>query len=211
LQAFPEHDRLNIFAQIPARSVTGVRPGYTLLEMLTTVGAMIIILGLMVSLARSVRSASAQELTKDLLHKLDVLMDQYEARFGALPNIAPFIPDNPAAMSESMLQHNAYQNNRQLVAVLRAQAGLSDQSFGGLPDAIYNDAVLRDAWGSPIVYMPGMNPAIGMAPKDRRFFFSAGPDGKYLTQEDNLYSYEEAPVPAKPDAGVSATATRPAY
>ena len=202
---------MNIFAQIRTRPALRVRPGYTLLEMLTTVGAMIIILGLMVSLARSVRSASAQELTKDLLHKLDVLMDQYEARFGALPNVAPFIPDNPAAMSESMLQHNAYQNNRQLVAVLRAQAGLSDQSFGGLPDAIYNDAVLRDAWGSPIVYMPGMNPAIGMAPKDRRFFFSAGPDGKYLTQEDNLYSYEETPVPPKPNAAVSAAATSAAH
>ena len=187
-----------------------LRPGYTLLEMLTTVGAMIIILGLMVSLARSVRSASAQELTKDLLHKLDVLMDQYEARFRALPNIAPFIPDNPAGMSEATLQHNAYQNNRQLVAVLRAQAGLNDQSFGGLPDAIYNDAVLRDAWGSPIIYMPGMNPLIGMAPRDRRFFFSAGPDGKYLTQEDNLYSYEEGPAAGKIDVSVPPAATRPA-
>ena len=178
--------------------------------MLTTVGAMIIILGLMVSLARSVRSASAQELTKDLLHKLDVLMDQYEARYGTLPAIAPFFPDSPATVTESALQHNAYQNNRELVAALRAQVGLNDQSFGGLPDAIYNDAILRDAWGSPIVYMPGMNPVIGMAPKDRRFFFSAGPDGKYLTQEDNLYSYEEAPAPGKAEGATAAKAERAA-
>jgi hypothetical protein len=43
----------------------------------------------------------------------------------------------------------------------------------------------------PIVFMPAMNPAIGMAPQNRRFFFSAGPDRNFLTQEDNLYSYEE--------------------
>lgn len=194
---------------ISSRLEVRSRRGYTLLEMLTTVGAMIIILGLMVSLARSVRSASAQELTKDLLHKLDVLMDQYESRYGTLPAIASFIPDNPASMSESTLQHNAYQNNRELVAALRAQVGLNDQSFGGLPDAIYNDAILRDAWGSPIVYMPGMNPGIGMAPKDRRFFFSAGPDGKYLTQEDNLYSYEEGPAPGKLEGASPTGADRP--
>jgi type II secretory pathway pseudopilin PulG len=166
--------------------------------MLTTVGALIIVLGLMVSLARSVRSASAQELTKDLLRKLDSMMDQYEARHHSLPNLPAFIETTETDLSEASLLHKSTQNNHQLLAVLRAEAGLADQSLGGgLPDAIYNDAFLRDAWGTPIIYMPAMHPSIGMAPQNRRFFFSAGPDGQFLTQEDNLYSYEEAPPAAR--------------
>ncbi|HEX4797450.1 MAG TPA: type II secretion system protein [Humisphaera sp.] len=170
------------------------RRGYTLLEMLTTVAALIIVLGLMVSLARSVRSASAQELTKDLLRKLDVLMDQYYAANGRLPDIAPLVPAEEWQMTEPVLQRNAYQNNRQLVGALKAQAAMDPQTFVGLPDTVFNDAILRDAWSTPIVYMPRMHPSIGTAPQNRRFFFSAGPDGQFLTQEDNLYSYEETPL-----------------
>jgi type II secretory pathway pseudopilin PulG len=170
------------------------RAGYTLLEMLTTVAALIIVLGLMVSLARSVRSASAQQLTRDLLRKLDALMDKYQAANGRLPTIASFIPAGEGQLKEAALQRNAYINNRQLVAALRAEAGLGDETFGGLPDTVFNDAILRDAWGTPIVYMPALHPAIGTAPQNRRFFVSAGPDGQFLTQEDNLYSYEELPA-----------------
>ncbi len=72
---------------------------------------------------------------------------------------------------------------------------MSSDTFSGLPDSIYDEAALRDAWGTPIVFMPAMHPAIGMAPRNGRFFFSAGPDRRFLTQEDNLYSYEEAEVP----------------
>jgi len=166
---------------------------FTLLEMLTTVAALVIVLGLMVSLARHVRTASAQDLTKDLLHRLDVLMDQYEQRHHQLPNIAAFIdPKHAADPLESALQHAALENNRQMLMALRSEAvaGGSD-AFGGLPDAVYDEDAIRDAWGTPIVYMPAMHPAFGMAPQNRRFFFSAGPDGRFLTQEDNLYSYEE--------------------
>jgi hypothetical protein len=148
----------------------------------------------MVSLARSVRSASAQQLTRDLLRKLDALMDKYQAANGRLPTIASFIPAGEGQLKEAALQRNAYINNRQLVAALRAEAGLGDETFGGLPDTVFNDAILRDAWGTPIVYMPALHPAIGTAPQNRRFFVSAGPDGQFLTQEDNLYSYEELPA-----------------
>ncbi len=49
---------------------------------------------------------------------------------------------------------------------------------------------LLDAWGRDIVFMPrGTRPS---APplEDLPFFFSAGPDGRYRTLEDNVYSYE---------------------
>ena len=64
--------------------------------------------------------------------------------------------------------------------------------LGDVPVSMYDETTLRDAWGSPIVFMPAKHPWVGTAPQDRFFFFSAGPDRRYLTQDDNLYSYEEA-------------------
>jgi hypothetical protein len=66
--------------------------------------------------------------------------------------------------------------------------------FEKRPISVYNNTTLRDAWGSPLVFMPGQHPWIGQAfsraGQDQAFFFSAGPDRKYLTRADNLYSYE---------------------
>lgn len=170
------------------------RRAFTLIEMLTTVAALIIVLGLMVSLARYVRNASAVDLTKQLLRQLDELARQYTARHGGtMLAVVPFISsDTP--LEEKPLLKNAWENNRQFVAALRTDAGLSATAFGGLPEEIYNDSTLRDAWGTPIVFMPSLHPAIGMAPQNKAFFFSAGPDRRFLTQEDNLYSYEETPT-----------------
>ena len=38
--------------------------------------------------------------------------------------------------------------------------------------------------------MPAFHPAVGTAPGNHYFFVSAGPDGHFLTRDDNLYSYE---------------------
>src|SRR5438552_946186 len=56
------------------------RPAFTLIEMLTTVAVLVIVLGLMVSLARHVREKSAQALTKNLLRRLDGAMTEYVRR-----------------------------------------------------------------------------------------------------------------------------------
>ena len=55
------------------------RSALTLIEMLTTVAALVIVLGLMVSLAGYVRNRSAESLTRDLMVKLERLMAQYQA------------------------------------------------------------------------------------------------------------------------------------
>jgi hypothetical protein len=48
-----------------------------------------------------------------------------------------------------------------------------------------------------------MHPSVGMAPDNRFFLFSAGPDRRYLTRDDNLYSYDQAPrLPATQPADV---------
>ena len=178
----------------PARARPPAAAGFTLLEMLTTVAVLIIVLGLMVSLARYVRNELAVEVTKDLLHRMDAMMQQYATRHGGVvPVVSPFLPPGLAErglLDEAKLRQNAEENNRSFVALFRSEGLLTDESFGGLPQSIYNDAMLRDAWGSPIVFMPTLHEGIGMAPQNAPFFFSAGPDQRYLTQENNLYSYE---------------------
>jgi len=170
--------------------------------MLTVVAVLVIVLGLMVSLARDVRTRSADRLTKDLLARLDTLVEQYRRPLRTLPEdqrrmypaVQPLVtPQGPN--DESRLRDNAAANNRELIRTLKSQMDLSAGPFSDLSIANYNEVNVLDAWGSPIVYMPSQHPLIGMAGGDRSFFFSAGPDRRYLTRQDNLYSYEAGPSP----------------
>lgn len=179
----------------PVRSPIRLRRSgaYTLVEMLTTIAVLVIAMGLMVSLARRVRAQSAESVTKSLLRSLDTLMSQYYGRYHRLPTISPFVPPGLAegqSPDEQTLQHTAIRNNRELLHVLRGQADLTSRAFADLPISIYDEATLRDAWGTPIAFMPVFHAAIGIAPGNRCFFVSAGPDGHFLSRDDNLYSYE---------------------
>jgi type II secretory pathway pseudopilin PulG len=166
------------------------RPAYTLIEMLTTIAVLVILLGLMVSLARRVRAQSAESVTKSLLAKLDRIMSEYMSHNDDRPpRIEPFVsPDGK--LIEPQLQRTALRNNRDVVRILKSQLDLSARDLNDLPIALYDEVTLRDAWGTPIVFMPSFNPALGTAPGDKPFFMSAGPDGRFLTRWDNLYSYE---------------------
>jgi hypothetical protein len=191
------------------------RSGFTLIEMLTTVAVLIIALGLMVSLARNVRDQSAQQLTNQLLRQLAALMNEYaDASRWQLPATTPVIPlDAIFPPEEPAIELLARRNNEEFVRALRPALARLEQRRGArstgsdgaasrqpslmaqLPMSVYDGVTLRDAWGSPIVFMPAQHPWIGMAPKGRGqegafFFFSAGPDRLYLTRDDNLYSYE---------------------
>jgi hypothetical protein len=176
--------------------------------MLTTVAVLIIVLGMMVSLAREVRRKSAEQLTKELLSHLDVLAQSFKERNkGRLPNVQPVVPANVMDIDEAKVRAAARINNEALVNELKGElvrSGLLQHDskqgggFGDLPISLYDGRMLADAWGNPIVFMPNQHPIIGMAPVrsgeeegHASFFFSPGPDGKYLTREDNLYSYEQ--------------------
>jgi hypothetical protein len=167
-----------------------VRFGYTAVDVLTTFAALLILLGTMVSLARHVRASSADDLTKDLLRRMDEAMARYVARNdGVPPNIQAFIPDDMLVVDESGLARAAEVNSQAVVRLLKANHVFPTERFEDLSISYYDGLTVRDAWGSPIVFMPHMHPAVGMAAKGW-FFFSAGPDRKYTTKPDNLYSYE---------------------
>jgi len=200
----------------PARLFAARRPlpaacsrGYTLVEFFVTIAVLVIVLGLMVDLANRVRRNSADRLTRQLLQRLAALMQDYADRNdGQLPPVTTLVAPNSAVPDEATLQLTARRNNADVVRILRGQFDLSHASttnptardvlrarpqdvFAGLPLSLYDEVTLRDPWGNPIVFMPGQHPLLGMAPGDHFFFFSPGPDRKYLTRDDNLYSYEE--------------------
>lgn len=167
------------------------RKAFTVIEMLTAVAGLVILSGLMVSLARHVRATSANELTRRILHDLAIAMDQYLAsNGGSAPIVSSLLKDDSRVIDEADLRSAAQRNSTETLRVLRRQK-LSKQFLTGLPEWMFDQATLRDAWGTPIVYVRSMHPLLGMAPSDEPFFFSAGPDRRFLTRDDNLYSYEE--------------------
>jgi type II secretory pathway pseudopilin PulG len=167
------------------------RSGFTIVEMLTTIAVLIIVLGLMVSLARHVRDASADQLTKNILRRLDESMAEYIHRHeGMLPDVPLLLEDERETPSESVLARAALRNNQAFVRALNSEGILSGRFDDlSLSIAYFDEVHVRDAWGSPIVFMPHMHPAVGMNARGW-FFFSAGQDRQYLTREDNIYSYE---------------------
>jgi type II secretory pathway pseudopilin PulG len=161
--------------------------GFTLIEMLTVAASLIIVLGLMTSLARYIRGRSAGTATKRMLVQLDGLIREHHRATGELPMVPPLIADAASSLDEETLQKAAAANSRALAASLSRQLERSDAGIA--PRA---DATLRDAWGTPIVYMAPGAPNILTSPQSRFFLISAGPDRSFLTRVDNLYSYEEA-------------------
>ncbi|HVT88233.1 MAG TPA: type II secretion system protein [Tepidisphaeraceae bacterium] len=178
---------------------------FTLIEVLTTLAVLTIIMGLMVSLSRYVRDQSAQTLTRTVLVRLDDLMRQYaQDHDGHIPMVAPLLnarasiaPDAPLVAAAAL--RNNQQCIRQLMTEYRSlhkELQVAETPFNDLPISVWDERTmtLRDAWGSPVVFMAGQHQLIGLAPsragQDQFFFFSAGPDRDYLSREDNVYSYE---------------------
>jgi len=157
------------------------------------IAILVVVFGLMIDLASEVRRRSAEQLTAGMLAKLDAAMSHYLATHPA-PAVHPLIDDAnlpaPAGPVEERLHRSARANNVDFLRFLRGDGDLTASTFADLPASLYDERTVRDAWGNPIVYMPYLHPEIGMAPDDRPFFFSPGPDGLYLTRVDNLYSYE---------------------
>ncbi len=162
------------------------RQGFTLLELLTTIAALVIVLGLMAILARYVRARSAEQETQQLLAALEQHVVAYWRQHPELAQVPPLM--RQTGDSEAMLQESALTNSRTFVRAWVSSAG--EDVFARQPVSRYDRSTLRDAWGTPIVFMGPRAANPGLAPQDRAFFVSAGPDRQFWTIADNLYSYD---------------------
>jgi hypothetical protein len=153
-----------------------------------------VILGLAINMAKRIREESADRLTRQTLQRLAQMMDNYiTAHDGNLPEITPLLStahlDDATLVKSAELNNAAFLHCLHLLPVLPTDRSVSEV-FIGLRWKSPGQPILEDPWGTPIVFMPRQSPVIGMAPGDRPFFFSAGPDRNFLTKQDNLYSYE---------------------
>jgi len=66
-----------------------------------------------------------------------------------------------------------------------------------------------DPWGREIALLAGDGAGVGLAPGGKPFAVSAGPDRKFSTTADNLYSYDsdltQSPAPESPASAPSTT------
>ena len=79
------------FNSQPATRNPQLSSAFTLIETMTAIAVLVILLGVMVSLARHVRAVSADGLTKDVLRRLDSAMAVYVRQYGSIPAVPYFI------------------------------------------------------------------------------------------------------------------------
>ena len=216
-------------------------------ELLLVLALLTIAFGLVVSLARRVRSEAAYSLARRELLELEDALRAYRRQYGRLPDVPPLMPretleaaatraaTSPGATrprlgltlgpdDEPLLRERAAITIAGVVKALGVGVRPEDAAagpLGGLSALEFDGTTLLDPWGRPIAFLRSGRAEIGIAAGDAPFFFSAGPDGLYLTREDNLYSYEAlaAPLgapqdtpqdaPAADDAGDAASVDNP--
>jgi hypothetical protein len=99
-----------------------------------------------------------------------------------LPITFPATSSTDANLEENLTRF-ASESSRNLGQTLSKHADSILVQAIGTPE-------LRDAWGRPMALLPQQFPVVGMAPDDGPFLVSAGPDGRFLTLSDNIYSYD---------------------
>ena len=148
------------------------RAGFALLELCTVCAALVISLGLMVSLARFVRAENGFAAFRGQLSGLRIRL---EAK--GKPAWVPPFAEQMTADDETRQPDVARKSARQNMLAWSATVDISS-----------GDAI--DVWGMPIVLIDDVRPSLGMAPHGRPFLMSAGPDGRYFTLLDNVYDYD---------------------
>jgi type II secretory pathway pseudopilin PulG len=181
--------------------------GYTLVELFLTVAVLMMLLGLVVNMGNRLRQESLDRQARHQLQRLTAAIDRYAAEHaGRLPDVTPLI--DPAGLAP-LADPTATGDPPALRAAAARNRDDVRRALGWPPEPDAARDPLTDPWSTPIVLMPKQSPAIGMAPGDRFFFVSAGPDRQFLTRADNLYSYDYADAVTAPPATAPAEASRP--
>lgn len=168
--------------------------GFTLLEAMVVFAALMILLGLMVSMTRHVRSQSREQRTRRMLSLLDRRLSPPlpEGLPRQLTSLTRLVEPREAATglrpTDDMLLARAHLNSQGVVLAYRKAFG--EDALRQLSISLYDGRYLRDAWHTPVVYMGSEVDNLDLPRQKRAFFMSAGPDRRFSTVADNLYSYE---------------------
>jgi prepilin-type N-terminal cleavage/methylation domain-containing protein len=221
------------------------RSGFTLLEMLVTIGILLVLMGIIVVGLNVILGNNQRKQTEAILKRAQAFAaevnnskqgrDSFYQRvlwttYIGAPNVnsaaVPVAAGSAASVDNSVVIVRyllSLKPNRDAAQKLPPRTATDIPSsyrngFTGA-DAQLLANVMMDAWGNPIVFVPDAlevanastglgQPASGAgglsglkstsgavnstrftAPDRRPFWFSAGPDGKYETHDDNVYSF----------------------
>jgi prepilin-type N-terminal cleavage/methylation domain-containing protein len=183
------------------------RGGFTMIEIMTVIGIILILIGLFFAGARQWRAQADVKATQTRMEVLNSMLSAMEA---AGPNTF-HDPGNqivtPTASATSATSGSVYDQTAVMMNALLAipgnSAAMNQLPTGAVaslnsPSNIPYRAIL-DGWGQPIVYVPaaGLNGFTDAttttitSPDARPFWASAGPDGNLQSTYDNLYSFKQ--------------------
>lgn len=143
---------------------------FTLIEMLTVLFILAILIALVVSVSKWVINNSNKNKTRDamklIIHAVKVYYDEQDPKE---------YPDTPATDED-------FRSCSQLYLDIRNDGGKALDVIRALPERIIEGNTFHDAWDTEMQY--DNNGGMGGVPGLR----SAGPDGDFNTEEDNVLS-----------------------
>ena len=192
----------------------------TLVELLVVIAIIGVLATLSVWGIASFMSGGSARDTRVLLGNCTSMLEELRLanNLQGLSTLAVQAPTSVADSAPERLTHpaiietaKAFTRMKAMPASRKAMEKLpSDRLMGGASVPDHLKGLPLDGWGNPILYVPadGMfnvrvnnmivrirssgaiqgSPAVTQA--DRPFFASAGPDGRFDTGDDNLYSFE---------------------
>ncbi|MHC4479039.1 MAG: type II secretion system protein [Planctomycetota bacterium] len=147
-------------------------PGVTLIELMIVVGIIGILASLMVGAATFIQDQGNEQVTRNVLGLLESSLEQYYEHEGAYPAAAD--PDPNVNSERLYFELNRIQSSREIL--VKISSSLIQNK------AATEELEIYDRWGTVLDYI--YRPGVDTFPR----LISAGPDGRFDKQEDNITS-----------------------
>lgn len=193
------------------------RHGFTLIELLTTIGIIVVLVGIVVVTVMTIGGQAHTRATKVALNNLRGMLTEYEAGGGDLRKLYTFYAANtedarrmnPAGSTDDwdlndppVKSEPAITQRTQRVMTLLLQNPKNRQLWDSLPKEVkgLNGAIMVDGHGYPILFVPpgglvnckrGGSAWTDRSPDNRPFFVSPGGDGRFDVADDNQNSFAQ--------------------
>lgn len=176
------------------------RPGFTLIELLVVIAILGILMAMMVPAAGLIMKRMAKARTQSDANVVASVLLKYQAEYNRWP--PAYLPDGKGESNAEWVDLMAPKpdESKQLYKDNNPKRiGFFEPGGGALGQDPENKGAYVDAWGRPFAFrvdlegkgeMNNPNTDVGGTLRARTLAWSAGPDGKYETWEDNVAGWE---------------------
>ncbi len=118
------------------------KPGLTLVEMLAVIAVIVVLAGLVISVARRIDDQSKERATENVLSIVDAALQQYYDSEGAFPADLSQDPNSPPYCGDMYGQLQAVRDCREIIEKIDSRFYVAGP----------NTPQIRDAWGTVLDY-----------------------------------------------------------